>query len=114
MSEMTPTEWETVVIEVLRWEYPLLPATLPAAVASLVPVWAERVAALDPTVRQEMLGSYQVMYSPTSEWLTAVEASLLRRYRRARTGSPVLGSPSSEASAERKEWLEETDRWWTV
>lgn len=102
MSEMTAAEWEAVVVEVLRSEYPKLPTTLPAAVASMVPVWAERCATLDPTIRQEMLGVYQVSYSPTSEWMTPVEALLLKPYRRSRTGSPFTPSMSSDAAIERQ------------
>jgi hypothetical protein len=73
------------------------------------------VATLDPTVRSEMLGLYQVQYAATG-WLTPVEEAVLRPYRRPRTGSPTIGGPSSDAYAERaaaSPWSELTDAgWW--
>jgi len=100
MPDMTTAEWEAVVAAALRAEYPRLPATLPAEIASLVPLWAERAATLDPTVSSEGLGSYQVSYSSASQWMTALEASILRPYRRARAGTLTTDGPSSVASAE--------------
>ena len=110
----TEPDWSAIVVAALRVDYPKLPATLPAVVASLVPVWAERVSGMDPSVRQEQLGAYSVTYSGggSSAWLTPVEETLLKPYRYAHHGSPVTPGPSSEAAVDYLRLSEDEDYYW--
>lgn len=91
------TDWHAIALAALRTEYPRLPATLPDAVAALVPVIAERMSTAAPGITSQMVGAYSVVYgsagaaAPLTEW----EHLLLRPYRRARYGS--VRTPSAIA-----------------
>jgi len=102
---LTPENWQTVTVAVIRNEYPRLPAAVedwPEAVQLLLPEWAERLAGMDPSVRQEQLGSYMVIYAQGgAAWLTEMERGLLRPWRKPRAGSTTIMGPSAEASEAR-------------
>lgn len=91
------TDWHAIALAALRTEYPRLPAALPDAVAALVPVLADRMATASPGITSQMVGSYSVVFGASGAGvpLTAMEAMLLRPYRRSRiksfrTPSPVV------------------------
>jgi hypothetical protein len=79
-------DWQAIALAALRTEYPRLPTVLPAAVEELVPVLAERMSTAAPGVTSQMIGSYSVVFgsSGAAVPLTAMEAMLLRPYRRSR------------------------------
>jgi len=107
---LTAENWQTITEAVLRAEYPRLPEPLPEVVALLVPEWAERLAGMDPSVRQEQLGSYMVIYAQGgAAWLTEMERMLLRPWRKSRAGSTTIMGPSAEAAEARYgagDWVE--------
>lgn len=81
------TDWPAIALAALRTEYPRLPDPLPAGpLADLVDVIAGRMEQATPGVTSQMIGAYSVVFSAggSAVALTAMEAMLLRPYRRSR------------------------------
>lgn len=108
---MSTTDWPALVTAALRVEYPRLPDPLPAPVADLVGVLADRAATAQPGVTSQMVGAYSVTYAQGGQAvpLTAMEAMLLRPWHRATTKSVPMRSTILEGDDDEPRVIDDTD-----